>query len=146
MSPLERFRYIRSLEMPTGPKVTLYTLAAHANKQDLCWPSRRLLMAETGMSWGGCYNALAWLRDHSLIAMQRRRGRANVVKLTLEIFQQLAQTPSPHDAPPRHQVTVEVDQLKRATRRPRRTRQELEAQQAADLNSVIHLFPEAKGK
>ena len=117
MSPLERFRYIRTLRMPAIPKAILWCVASHANRDGLAWPSRRLLAEESGYSSGSVYNGLAWLSRHGLLIQRQRPGHASTIKLMLEGFQQAATTtPSPGDTPPRHPVTTEVVQLKRKAR------------------------------
>ena len=118
MSPLERFRYIRSLRMPLHPKMVLYTLAGHAKANGTCWISRPVLANESGISEGSTYYAVKWLCAHGLIIRQYRRGRSSAFKVTLEAFQELQQTPSQPDAPPRHSLTTEVATVK--VRTPKR--------------------------
>jgi hypothetical protein len=119
MSPMERYRYVRTLRMPLIPKAVLWCILSHSDKDGCCWPSRTLLAAEAGISSGSTYNALRWLANHGLMIQYRRPGRSTTIMLTLDAFRSAAAaTPSPHDAPPRHHMTTEVVQGKgRAPRR-----------------------------
>ena len=87
MSPLERYRYIRDLRMPSSPKLVLLILASHADRDGLCWPGRALLAAETGLSVRTVVYTLAWLAAHGLLIRRPRLGRSSTYLLTLEAFQ-----------------------------------------------------------
>ena len=172
MSPLERFRYIRTLRMPATPKAILWCIASHADAKGLCWPSRPLLAAEAGLSIRAICDGLRWLAQHGLIIRYHRKGRSSTIKLTLDAFAQAATTQAPTALPPRHQLPTEVDQLKARTRNTRkpwtipcsRCHQlmrsvkpasqalcrpcslEAKAEAQATAPNVVSLFPESKAK
>jgi DNA-binding transcriptional MocR family regulator len=158
MTPLERFRYIRSLRLRVEPnsgvsapicKAILFCLATHADRKGICWPSRRLTAEEAGCSERTVWAAMQWLNSAGLIIVRARPGRSHLIKLTLEEYRDLASTPATIAAPPRQPLPTEVAHVKAnmtSHRNPRRSPSQLESQQAADLNSVIPLFPESRRK
>jgi hypothetical protein len=120
MSPLDRFRYIRTLLIPRHAKDVLWCLASHANNAGTCWVSRSLLATEARISEGTTYYAIEWLCSHGLLIRQYRAGQSSAFKLTLEAFAELQATPSATDAPPRQPLTTEVATLKGNRAKPKR--------------------------
>ena len=108
MSPLERFRYIRTLRMPTAQKCTLLILASHADRDGLCWPGWPLLAAETGLSRRSIAMCVAWLAECGLLIRRPRPGRSNTYALTLDVFRLASTTRAPTALPPVQQVHPEV--------------------------------------
>lgn len=139
MSPLERFRYIRSLRgIPSSAKSLLFVLASHANREGICWPGRPLLAAETGLSIRTVATGLAWLAAHGLIIRRFRPGASNTYALTLDQFK--AATQATTALPPRQPLPTEVANVKV---KPRRNRARLIY---PTPRNVVSLFPESQAK
>ena len=165
MSPLERFRLIRRLTLPGSAKCLLFVLASHANRDGVCYPGLRLLAQETGYSERTIRTCYRLLKAEGLLILRHRRGRSTLVKLTLDAYVSLLNTPATIAAPPRQPLPPEVAHLKAATRKPsprpwtmpcsrcgaiiRSTKRKAEAvcsacSQNIPTADVIALFPEAK--
>jgi len=111
MTPLERFRYIRTLRMPPVAKLTLCILTSHAEKAGKLWISQRLLAAEVGVTDRAIRTALALLKSSGLLIERPSAGHSSDFLLTLEAFQTAA-TPELRSYPPRNYVPTEVAPLK----------------------------------
>jgi hypothetical protein len=108
MSPLERMRFIRSLDMPGRFKAVLWIINAHADKDGKGWPSRALITKESGFSYGNAYEAVEWLCKIGLILRVPRQGKSAVLTMTFEQYLTALSTPSHPDGPPRHTLTPKL--------------------------------------
>ena len=120
MSPLERLRYIRTLRLPSVPKLTLCMLVSHADTRGKLWIGQRLLAAEVGVTDRSIRQALRWLAAHGLLIQRPQPGRATTFIVTLETFRDAA-TPELRSAPPRNYVPTEVAPVKARAPKPART-------------------------
>ena len=169
MSPLERFRYIRSLRMPGIPKSVLWCIASHADKTGVCWLLQSTLAEESGFSTRSVRSAVAFLNVRGLLIHIRHGHHASTFQLTLEAFKSVKSRPAPGADYNRHDVPTEVAPRSARVRKPwtlpcsrcrklirsvkpptqalcRPCSLEAKAEALAAPANVVALFPEAKAK
>lgn len=119
MTPLDRFRYIRTLRMPSSPKLVLLILASHADKDGGCWLLQSTLAAECGCSIRSIGSAIAFLNSRGLLIHVRHGHRASTFQLTFEAFQLAQRQSAPVAERNRQPLPTEVAPRRRTRKRIR---------------------------
>ena len=117
MSPLERFRYIRTLRMPGIPKAVLWCIASHADRQGFCWLLQSTLSAESGFSIRSVGAAVDLLNTRGLLIHVRHGHHASGFHLTLDAFRAAKSRSAPGAEYIQQDVPTEVAPMKRKARR-----------------------------
>jgi Helix-turn-helix domain len=101
----QHIELVRELALQPTPKLILFTLASRADDEGRCWPSIRKICQDTGLARRTVQLHLGQLAGRGAVVRDVRLGRANGLRLALQVLQTSASSrPAAKESPDRGQL------------------------------------------